>query len=430
MELGNILENTAWLYDYDNRDNLIDDILFYNEYALKTGGQVLELGCGTGRVALRLAESGFKITGLDLSDSMLKIFNEKLKDLSYRDNITLVKENMAKFDLREKFELIIAPFRAFQALTEEEDIVSCLSCVKEHLSDKGLFILNVFRPNKELDEDWCYDEKIQWEAFDANRGYKIVKKHWGDKIDTVNQIIYPHYAFEIADNDGNARRVEEHLKLKYYYYDQIVRHIEDAGLSIVEEYGWYDKSSIENGRELIFVCKKMDVKLIAPSKEYEKEAFEYIKEFLDNNSEVNGTGGLDRFANYDDWLLKIARDIDFNNIPEGKVPANTYFLVRISDNKIIGMINLRHKLNEFLLNEGGHIGYSIRPTERKKGYATIMLKLALQRCRELNLDKVLITCDKVNIASAKVIHRNSGVLENELFSETFSEIIQRYWIKL
>ncbi|MDR7856775.1 GNAT family N-acetyltransferase [Tissierella sp.] len=174
----------------------------------------------------------------------------------------------------------------------------------------------------------------------------------------------------------------------------------------------------------------MDVKLIAPSKEYEKEAFEYIQEFLDYNSEINGTGGLDRYDNYDDWLLKIERDIDFNNIPEGRVPANTYFLVRISDNKIIGMINIRHKLNEFLLNEGGHIGYSVRPTERKKGYATLMLKLALQRCRELNLDKVLITCDKVNVPSAKVIHRNNGILENELYSETFSEIIQRYWIEL
>ncbi|MDR7856777.1 class I SAM-dependent methyltransferase [Tissierella sp.] len=257
MQIGNIFENAAWLYDYDNRDNLIDDIPFYNEYALKTGGQVLELGCGTGRVALRLAESGFKVTGLDLSDSMLEIFNKKLKTSSYRDNITLVKGNMAKFDLREKFELIIAPFRAFQALTEEEDILNSLNCIKEHLSDKGLFILNVFRPNKELDEDWCYDEKIQWEAFDAKKGYNIVKKHWGDKIDTVNQIIYPHFAFEITDNAGDARRVEEHLKLKYYYYNQIVRYIEDAGLSIVEEYGWYDKSSIENGRELIFVCKKI-----------------------------------------------------------------------------------------------------------------------------------------------------------------------------
>lgn len=257
MELVNIYENTAWLYDYDNRDNLIVDIPFYKEYALKTEGEVLELGCGTGRVALKLAEDGFKVTGLDLSDNMLKVFNEKLKDLPYRDNITLVNGNMDKFDLMKKFELIIAPFRAFQALTEEEDVVGCLNCIREHLSDKGLFIINVFRPYKELDETWCYDEVIQWETIDDNTGDKIVKKHWGDKIDTINQIIFPHFAFEITDNDGNMRRVEEHLKLKYYYYNQIAKYIEDAGLSIVEKYGWYDKSSIEDGRELIFVCKKI-----------------------------------------------------------------------------------------------------------------------------------------------------------------------------
>lgn len=170
--------------------------------------------------------------------------------------------------------------------------------------------------------------------------------------------------------------------------------------------------------------------LINPSKKYEEKAFDYIKEFREYNSEINGTGGLDRYDDYDEWLLKVEKDLDLLNIPEGKVPANTYFFVRISDDKIIGMINIRHELNEFLLNEGGHIGYSIRPSERKKGYGTLMLKLALQKCKELNLTKVLITCDKDNIASAKVIQNNNGILENELYSETFSSVIQRYWIKL
>lgn len=173
-----------------------------------------------------------------------------------------------------------------------------------------------------------------------------------------------------------------------------------------------------------------DVQLTFPSKEYEKEAFGFIQEFLEYNSEINGTGGLNRYDDYDEWLLKIERDLDLSNIPEGKVPANTYFLIRKSDNIIIGMINIRHKLNEFLLKEGGHIGYAIRPTERKKGYGTIILKLALQKCRELNLDRVLITCDKINLASAKIIKNNNGILENEIFSETFSETIQRYWIRL
>lgn len=256
MESGNIMSNTAWLYDYDHRDNLTEDIPFYNEYALKTDGQVLELGCGTGRVSLKLAESGFKVTGLDLSGPMLEIFNEKLNDLPYKDNITLVKENMAKFDFGKKYGLIIAPFRAFQALTEEEDILGALNCIKKHLSDESLFIMNVFRPYKKLDETWCYDEVIQWETFDTRKGCKIVKKHWGDKIDVENQIIYPNFAYEITDKDGNMKRLEEHLKLKYYYYDQMVENLQKVGLSILEEYGWYDKSNIEDGRELIFVCKK------------------------------------------------------------------------------------------------------------------------------------------------------------------------------
>jgi len=173
-----------------------------------------------------------------------------------------------------------------------------------------------------------------------------------------------------------------------------------------------------------------DVKLVYPTKNYERKAFEFIQEFLEYNSQINGTGGLYRYNNYDEWLLKVAEDLNLLNIPEDKVPASTYFFIRMADEKIVGMINIRHKLNEFLLNEGGHIGYCIRPTERKKGYATLMLKLGLQKCRELNLNKVLITCDKINVASSKVIRNNNGILENEIYSDTFSEVIQRYWISL
>lgn len=173
-----------------------------------------------------------------------------------------------------------------------------------------------------------------------------------------------------------------------------------------------------------------DIKLITPTKEYEKAAFEYIQEFLDYNSNINGSGGLDRYNNYDEWLLKLEKDLDLENIPKGNVPANTYFLIRKSDNKIIGMINIRHKLNDYLLKEGGHIGYSIRPSEREKGYGSLILKLGLERCKELNIKDVLITCDKSNPASGKIIKNNGGILENEFYSDTYSEIVERYWIKL
>jgi predicted acetyltransferase len=173
-----------------------------------------------------------------------------------------------------------------------------------------------------------------------------------------------------------------------------------------------------------------DLKLVFPSKEYKEKAIEYIQEFLKHNSQINGTGGLQRYENYDEWLAKVQRESHAVNIPGGKVPASTYFLVRTSDDRIVGMANIRHKLNEILLKEGGHVGYSIRPTERRKGYATLLLKMALEKCRELKQEKVLITCDKINIGSAKVIQNNNGILENEIYSETYSEVIQRYWISL
>jgi predicted acetyltransferase len=173
------------------------------------------------------------------------------------------------------------------------------------------------------------------------------------------------------------------------------------------------------------------LKLEIPNLKHKNKAIEYINEFIKYDSNPNGSGGLHRFIdNYEGWLEKIKDDLDYNNIKEDKVPANTYFAIRMTDNKIIGMINIRHRLNEYLTKKGGHIGYSVRPTERKKGYATEILYLGLQCCKKLSIKNVLITCDKGNVASAKTILKNNGVLENEIMDKELSEeIIQRYWIK-
>lgn len=174
------------------------------------------------------------------------------------------------------------------------------------------------------------------------------------------------------------------------------------------------------------------MKFIFPNKEYEQKAIEYIQEFRDYTSAINGTGGLNGYleaSTYQDWLLKVQSDRDLANIPENRVPAYTYFYVREDDNKIIGMINIRLALNDFLRNEGGHIGYCIRPTERKKGYATKMLKEALQFLKPIGLANVILTCDKENPASACVIKNCGGILVDEFYSQTFSEVIQRYIIR-
>ena len=114
---------------------------------------------------------------------------------------------------------------------------------------------------------------------------------------------------------------------------------------------------------------------------------------------------------------------------DGKVPDSVFFLLDTERNRLLGAVNIRHYLNEFLLKEGGHIGDGIRPSERRKGYATEMIRLALNECRKMGIDKVLMTCNKDNIGSAKSIINNGGILENE-FINSNGEIEQRYWITI
>lgn len=169
------------------------------------------------------------------------------------------------------------------------------------------------------------------------------------------------------------------------------------------------------------------VKLIFPSMEYERQALEYMEEMKLSNSSYAGCVMLEEYLNnYSGWLDKLER---FKSNPdEGYSRSETYFLIRECDNKILGFIDLRYDLTDFLFKYGGHIGYSIRPSERRKGYATKMLNMALKKYRELNIDKVLVCCNKNNIGSKKVILANKGIFENEVSKK--DEIIQRYWIDL
>lgn len=174
------------------------------------------------------------------------------------------------------------------------------------------------------------------------------------------------------------------------------------------------------------------MKLVFPTIEYKEKAIEFINEFYKYGSEINGSGSLDRYlkeSTYEAWLAKVLADVDIANIEKPRVPALTYFYVREEDDKIVGMINIRLALNDFLRTEGGHIGYGIRPTERRKHYATEMLKAALRVCDTMSISEVLLSCDRENPASAGVIKNCGGELEAEFYSETFQETIQRYVIR-
>lgn len=169
--------------------------------------------------------------------------------------------------------------------------------------------------------------------------------------------------------------------------------------------------------------------LITPSMDYEKEILDYKKEFLINEESMDGTAGLNNYDNIALWLQQLKKNSSKETVAEDFVPASTYLVVRKSDNKIVGMVDIRHFLNKALLLLGGHIGYSVRSSERKKGYGKEILKLALNYCKDLNLEKILVTCHKDNIPSAKIILANKGILQNEITLPN-GTIISRYWIAI
>lgn len=168
--------------------------------------------------------------------------------------------------------------------------------------------------------------------------------------------------------------------------------------------------------------------LVRPSEEHEAAVMDYRRRFLCAGEVLHGCAGLERFECYGGWLQMMRDNCHEETVHAPLVPATTFLALREEDGQLAGIIDVRHRLSDHLLAHGGHIGYSVHPDLRKRGYAKQMLALALEECRKLGIRQVLVTCDQKNTASAKTILANGGTLENEI--EDAGRITQRYWIAL
>ncbi len=172
---------------------------------------------------------------------------------------------------------------------------------------------------------------------------------------------------------------------------------------------------------------KDNLTLIEPCEEMRDEFAAFAAAFADVGEDgIPGAGGVS-VDSFDESLLRACQHARGENVGE-RVPASTHWLVR--DGEIIGTCNLRYELNDMFRESGGHVGYSVRPGERCKGYGTWMLRWMLDRARELGISRAMVTCDQNNLASAGVIERNGGVLEYEGPVSAHDGILKRYWIEL
>ena len=170
------------------------------------------------------------------------------------------------------------------------------------------------------------------------------------------------------------------------------------------------------------------MKLIFPEKKHEKEHRKILQEFIDNNDEIIPKPMIIKDEEeYDDFLKNINDYREWKNLKPERVKCTLYFLID-NEEKIVGAIHIRHELNDDLKRNGGNIGYGIRPNERRKWYATIWLRLALEKCKELWMDKVLINCRKDNIWSSKTIIKNWWIRDSEYEFE--GKIKERYRISI
>lgn len=167
------------------------------------------------------------------------------------------------------------------------------------------------------------------------------------------------------------------------------------------------------------------INFILPTDTNRKDVLSFYNEIEDSGGECIGFGN---YKDYERWLTGMQNRHIGENLPEGYVRENFYLCY--DEEILVGVFSLKFELTEFLLNFGGHIGYAVRPSARNQGMATQMLKQGLELAKQFGFERILCVCDEDNYASEKVILKNGGILENELYDPDEKVVIKRYWIQL
>jgi SAM-dependent methyltransferase len=234
------------------------DVAFYREAAREYGDPSLELGCGTGRITMALAHAGKRITGLDLSERMLERAVEKRAALRVeaRERLHLIQGDMTKFDLGERFRLIIIPFRPLQHLLEVKQQIACLDCVRKHLAPGGRLVLDVFQTDAERIHDPIHQRETLVTEYKTTDGRsvriseRVAAFHRAEQRNDVEMI------FAVEHPGGRKERLVFAWPLRYFFRYEVEHLLARCGFRMGAEYGNFDRTPIrDDSPEMIFVAE-------------------------------------------------------------------------------------------------------------------------------------------------------------------------------
>jgi ubiquinone/menaquinone biosynthesis C-methylase UbiE len=251
----------AEFYDYVVLYRERQDVVFYVEMARESGGPVLELGCGTGRVLIPIARAGIEINGVDNSSSMLAICKQKLtrESAGVQSRVVLMQADMRNFELGRQFPLVTTPFRSFQHLLTTEDQMSCLRSAHRHLLPQGRFVLDVFNPDLDrLTNDKYLTEPEMEPEFTMPDGRHVIRRARVLSRDTFSQIQEIELVHHVTHADGRVEELTHRFPMRYLFRYEGEHLLARSGFKVENVYADYDKSPFGSKYpgELIFIARK------------------------------------------------------------------------------------------------------------------------------------------------------------------------------
>jgi len=239
------------------------DVQFFVDAAVESGGPVLEVGCGTGRVLLPTAQAGISITGLDLSDHMLDVCRAALKEEAreVQERVDLVQGDMRDFDLGKKFALVTTPFRPFQHLLTTEDQIRCLESIHRHLKPGGSFILDIFNPSLAgITADNLGQEMGAEPEFSTPEGIKVRRFNKTNQRDHLKQILDVELIYYLTHPDGREERIAHAFQMRYLFRYEAEHLLARCDFEVQDIFADYDKNPLGSTYpgELIFITRKPD----------------------------------------------------------------------------------------------------------------------------------------------------------------------------